>query len=119
MSVVPHITFRGMETSEALEQKIRARIADLEQIYNRITACSVRVESFHKHPSGGQSFHVSVDLTLPKGNIVVRREPAPKHGHEDAYVAVREAFDVARRQLEDRIRIHRGDVKTHASIPGG
>jgi hypothetical protein len=43
----------------------------------------------------------------------VRREPNDNHAHEDAHVAVRDAFDIARRQLEDHVRVARGDVKTH------
>jgi ribosome-associated translation inhibitor RaiA len=119
MPLEPRISFRGMEMSEALEQKIRGRIADLEQIYDRITGCGVVVESRHKHPSGGRSFHVAIDMAVPGKNIAVRRDPAANHGHEDAYIAVHEAFDAARRQLEDHVRIMRGDVKTHRSAQAG
>jgi ribosome-associated translation inhibitor RaiA len=43
-----------------------------------------------------------VDLRVPEHEIVVTREH-----HEDAYVAVREAFDDAARQLQALVRRER------------
>lgn len=107
------IAFRNMEPSEALEQRIRTRVTEMEHLCDRITSCDVVVELDHKHPRQGKLFHVRVDLALPGRTIVVRREPADNHTHEDAHVAVRDAFDAARRQLEDHVRMARGDVKNH------
>jgi ribosomal subunit interface protein len=110
----PRIAFRNMDASDALEQRIHKRVAELQQLCDRITACDVVVELDHHHSRQGKMFHVRVDLTVPGRTIVVRREPADNHTHEDAHVAVRDAFDAARRQLEDHVRMARGDVKTHA-----
>lgn len=109
-----HISFRNMDVSEALEQRIRTRVAELERLCDRITSCSVVVEKDHRQPQQGKLFHVRVDLTVPGRTIVVKREPSSPHAHEDAHVAVRDAFDTARRQLEDHVRMARGDVKAHA-----
>ncbi|HTC08406.1 MAG TPA: HPF/RaiA family ribosome-associated protein [Acetobacteraceae bacterium] len=114
MQHAPRIAFRNMDASDALEQRIHKRIAELEQLCDRITACDVVVEMDHHHPRHGKMFHIRVDLTLPGRTILVRREPADNHAHGDAHVAVRDAFDAARRQLEDHVRVARGDVKTHA-----
>ena len=35
------------------------------------------------------------------------------HAHEDFYVTMRDAFNAARRQLEDYVRRRRGKVKRH------
>lgn len=110
------VAFRNMDVSEALEQRIRTRVADLEQLCDRITACDVVVEMQHRHKSQGRLFNIRVDLALPGRNIVVRREPGAHHAHEDAHVAVRDAFNSARRQLEDYVRVMRGDVKAHAKV---
>jgi ribosomal subunit interface protein len=107
------IAFRNMDVSEALEKRIRARVADLDQLCDRITACDVVVEMQHRHQSHGKTFQVRVDLALPGRTIVVRREPGAHYAHEDAHVAVRDAFDSARRQLEDYVHVVRGEVKTH------
>ncbi|HEV3242661.1 MAG TPA: hypothetical protein VGY14_05390 [Methyloceanibacter sp.] len=43
-------------------------------------------------------------------------QEGPKNqAHEDVYVAIRDSFDAAVRQLEDHARRLRGDVKSHAS----
>src|SRR5690606_9101707 len=42
------------------------------------------------------------------------REP-----NEDVYVALRDAFDAAKRQLEDYGRRQRGEVKSHAPVLHG
>ena len=66
------------------------------------------VEVPHKHHHQGQQFNVRIDIGVPGSEIVVNRDHA-----EDIYVALRDAFDAAKRQLEDYARKIRGDVKTH------
>jgi len=112
------ITFRHMEPSPALEARIRQRAEELEQFFNRITATRVVVECRHPRHHQGKLFEVLVDLKLPGNEIVVGREPGMNHAHEDAHVAVRDAFDAARRQLEDYARKRRGNVKHHAGTAG-
>ncbi len=59
-------------------------------------------------------FHqLRIHLTVPGGEIIVNRDPSEHHAHEDVYVAIRDAFDAARRQLEDHVRRMRGDTKAH------
>ena len=108
------IAFRNMDVSEALDRRIRARVAELEQLCDRITACDVVVEAHHRNPQQAKLFHVRIDLALPGHMIVVKRDPPDHHAHEDAHAAVRAAFDVARRQLDDHLHVIRGDVKAHA-----
>lgn len=119
MTLDPHIAFRNMDVSETLDQRIRARVAELERLFDRIVACNVAIEAHHRTTNGRLSFHVYIDLAVPGRTIAVRREPAVNHGHEDAFVAVREAFDMARRQLEDHVRVARGEVKTRAAAGWG
>jgi len=103
------ITFRGMETSEALAEHIRDEAAKLEQFFDGIVGCHVVVEEPHRHKQQGNPFHVRVDLHVPGRDIVVGHEPGART-HADAYVAVAEAFDAARRQLQhyaETVRAHR------------
>ncbi|MEK6578228.1 MAG: hypothetical protein AABZ55_03295 [Bdellovibrionota bacterium] len=46
-----------------------------------------------------------IDLTLPGREIVVGSDPSLNQAHEDAHVAIRDAFKAARRQIEDYVRI--------------
>jgi len=53
-------------------------------------------------------FTASGNTTVPGSELVVNRDM-----HEDVYVALRDAFDAAKRQMEDYGRRQRGDIKTH------
>jgi cold shock CspA family protein len=64
-------------------------------------------------------YHVRIDLTVPGAELVASREPHDNHAHEDVYVAIRDAFDAMRRQLEAHARRQRGDIKTHDTPPHG
>ncbi len=114
MQVPLQITFRHMESSEALAARIRERAEELDRIFDRIVSCRVAVELQNARHQKGNLFHVRVDLTVPGREIVVGRDPAAQRAHEDAHVAVRDSFDAARRLLEDYVRERRGDVKLHA-----
>jgi cold shock CspA family protein len=62
---------------------------------------------------------VKIDLTVPEKKLVVNREHPMRKSHEDIFVAIRDAFDAARRQLEEYAEVERGDVKVHESVPTG
>lgn len=109
------IAFRDLEAPAAVEAEIRKRTAELEEFFDRIIACHVVVEEDHRHHRQGRLYHVRVDLVVPEREIVVRREPPEHHAHEDLHVAIRDAFDAVRRQLQDHARAIRGNVKTHAA----
>jgi len=114
------ITFRNMDRSDAIEARVRAGADKLEQFCDRIMSCRVVVERSHRHHHKGNVYHVRIDLTVPEDELVVSREPGENHAHEDAYVAVRDAFKAMRRQLEDYARRQRPqDLKRHEAPPHG
>jgi ribosomal subunit interface protein len=112
MQVPLQISFHDVPQSEALETRIRDKAARLEAFYPRIMSCRVAVEASHRHKHQGKHFAVRVDLRVPGKEIVANRDH-----HEDVYVALREAFDAAKRQLEEYAKVQRGDVKTHVTPP--
>jgi cold shock CspA family protein/ribosome-associated translation inhibitor RaiA len=109
------IAFRNMEPPIGAEDEVRNRAAELERFFDRIIACSVVVEAHHRRHHQGNLYHVRIELIVPEREIVVRREPALHHAHEELHVAIRDAFDAAQRQLQDHAREMRGDIKTHAT----
>jgi len=94
MPVLLQITLHEMPHSDAVEAAIRRKVAALERVYARITAVRATVDRPHHHHHQGNLFTVKLDITLPGGEIVVNRDHA-----EDVYVALRDAFQAARRQL--------------------
>ncbi len=113
MPVDAQISFRHMKTSEALESLIQGRAAELEQFSDRITACRVMIEASAKRHRQGNTYHVRVELSVPGGTIIADQDPGLDHAHEDPHVAVRDAFDAARRRLQDHMRRMDGQIKTH------
>jgi cold shock CspA family protein/ribosome-associated translation inhibitor RaiA len=113
MQIPVDITFREIDKSEALEARVRDWVSKLERVYDRIVRCEVMVETPHRHHRNGRQFHVRVRLTVPGGEIVTSHDPGPDEAHEDAYVALRDAFLAAKRQLEEYVRktYRRGDAR--------
>jgi ribosomal subunit interface protein len=112
MAVSLQITVRNVSLSEAAEENIRERASKLDSFYDRITSCRVTVDAPHRRQHKGILYDVRIDMTVPGSELVIKREP-----HEDVYVAIRNAFDAARRQLEDFARRQRGEVKSHVAPP--
>ena len=108
------ITWRDMDKSEAVETSVREHVQKLDQICDHINSCRVVIEAPHHHKNKGNIFHISIDITAPGKEIAVTRDPSKHQAHEDMYVAIRDAFNTARRQLQEYARKQRGDVKTHA-----
>ena len=107
------ISFRGMETSPSAEAQVRRRAEELQQFSDRVTACRVTLEAAHRRHRQGTIYQVRVELAVPGGKIVVNREPGEDHAHEDMHVAIRDAFDAARRRLQDHMRRLDGQTKQH------
>jgi len=101
MQLPLQVTFRHMEPSPALEARIRELASKLDGISHRITRCQVTVEAPHRHQQQGRLFEVRIDITLPGKEIAIRRTHAADPAHEDAYVALRDAFRTARRRILD------------------
>jgi cold shock CspA family protein len=119
MPIPLRITFRGMPPSKAIEAKIEERANDLQTFESRISNCHVVVVAPHRHQKKGFQYHVRIDLKVPGEEIVVNRVPTERGAQSDVFVAIRDAFDAARRKLEDHSRVRRGEVKTHAAVSHG
>jgi ribosomal subunit interface protein len=119
MQLPLQITFHNIDHSDYIAAAVREKSAKLEQFAEHITSCRVIIEAPHKHHHKGVIYRVKIDITLPGKEIVVNHHSDQHHAHEDVYVAIRDAFDAARRQLEDHERKRRGKVKSHDVPPHG
>ncbi len=115
MQIPLQITVRHIAPSEALEARIRDKVAALERFHPRITSCRVTVEESDKHRQQGRRFGVHIDVRVPGHAEVV----ATRHHDEDVYVALRDAFDAVARRIEDVVREQRGDVKVARNVKRG
>lgn len=137
MKIPPRVILRRMSDTLALEDDIRKRLARLEIFCPTLLGARVLVEPAERHHRDGNRYHVRIDLKVPEEQIIVRQEPTgrPKTrvpavqklrkqderdpGHRHAKVAVREAFEAARRRLQDYTRRRRGATKVHQPAPVG
>ena len=131
-----------MEPSEVVEGHICDAAQRLDVFCDEIMGCRVLVEVPHQHHRKGKQYHVRIDLTVPGAEFVIKRAPklvtdtptrfrkAPddvqleesrdlsKYAvHDEIQLSIRDAFDAARRKLQDYARRRRGVVKLHEGSP--
>lgn len=97
------ITFKGIDRSEAVEARVHEHLAKLDRLCSTILRCDVVIESPHRHQHRGRQFEVRIELSVPGRVIEVSHDPGGGGAHEDVYVAVRDSFLAARRQLESYV----------------
>ena len=131
MSVPMTLTFHGIAPKEWIAGEVRARADTLEEHCGDIMSWRVAVDLPHPHHKEANRFSVRIDLTVPGEELAVT------HGanvpglntdlDEKAWVkqfdvegvrkhlrlVIKEAFDVARRRLQDYARLRRHAAKTH------
>jgi ribosomal subunit interface protein len=113
MNLPLQITFRHMEQSPALEERIRKLMLRLEKFSAHILRCHVVVDLPHKHSRQGAPFGFRIEITVPEEEMVIDRVHPLDQSHEDPYIELRDLFRAARRRLEDYERKRKHEAKTH------
>ena len=119
MQTPVEIVFDDLDPSPAVDARIRRRIGRLERLYGGITSCHVAVRQPHRHQRKGRLFTVRIETRVPGQTLVVSEKPGDIHAHDDAVVAVRDAFDAMERELETWLAKVSGAVKTSEGPPQG
>ena len=108
------IRFLGIEPSDALTALINTRASQLARVSDRIQSLRVIVDAPHHHHRQGNHYHVRIELAVPGSEIVVGHDQEERSTDEDAYRAVRRAFDAIRRRLTASQARTRGKQRAHA-----
>jgi ribosome-associated translation inhibitor RaiA/cold shock CspA family protein len=88
---------------------IRRRVESLRRYFDRITSCRVTVEvPQRRRRTDRKLYGVRVALTVPLGSIAIDRQP-----RQTLETALDDAFQAARRRLQDHARRMRGAQKAH------
>jgi ribosome-associated translation inhibitor RaiA len=113
MSFPVQITYRGVDSSAALDRLIRREAAKLGKFFGGIVSCRVLVEREGHHQTG--SFEVRLNIGVPGVDLAIVMEPNAGDeidaAYKDAATTVREAFRRAKRRLHD---YHERKTGTHA-----
>jgi cold shock CspA family protein/ribosome-associated translation inhibitor RaiA len=124
------VTFRNMAAIGGVREEIENRIQKLETFCKPILSCKVMIEAPTNHHRKGGAFHVRIDAKLHDGRVDVKYTDSPYPGkrassdskvrgnensaeRDSLMLTIREAFDAARRLLQEHARRRRADVKTH------
>lgn len=106
MQIPLQITFRGMSPTPTIGILLEERWGRIERFSDRVLRGHVVVGVPHRRHEAGRRYSVHLELTTPLGNIVVSRERSNGAGGELG-ATIRDAFDVATRQLEEEFRRRR------------
>lgn len=119
MQLPLQITFKGMESSAAIEAAVRKNAERLDRFHDRIMSCHVVIDSPHHHKRKGTLYDVRIAITVPGPDVASHSLRDLHHAHEDVYVAIRDAFNAAARRLQDAARRTSGRVKVRTPQPEG
>lgn len=101
MTLPVQITFNGIDRSDAVEARIKERVERLSRFADDATGLEVRISAPHHH-NGGSLFQFTLELRVPRSDIIVRQADTSNHAHKDIYVALRDAFDALERRTHER-----------------
>lgn len=113
MSIDSRVHYQHMDGSPSLDAAIDKNIKKLQRFYGHIISCDVSVEAPNHHQHKGFAYKVVIKLAVPGETLIVSHAHGDNPAHEDCYVAIHDAFDSARRRLQDYARIQRHEVKHH------
>ncbi len=118
MQVPLEIAFHNTKSKKWAEDLI-ARVAELEDIYDRLISCRVRVDQRAKNSAGTIPPVVRIELGIPgHKELVVSHEPEHlerKFQRPDLRNAIHEAFRIAERRLRDLKEQRERRTKDHDS----
>jgi ribosome-associated translation inhibitor RaiA len=112
------VVFRNMEASATVQSAALRYAAKLGRKYGRIQMCRVIVDAPKHAHRKVKEFRVAVDLKLPGHEIATKTTSSDGAAYDDINTALREAFGVAARQLQDHMRRIKDNVlheRRHAS----
>ncbi len=104
------VVFHNIDQSDAIIDTVNKRIVKLERFCDQIITGRVVLDSPHNNHHKGKVYSVGLEIHTPNKEVRVNQEQHDNHAHEDLYVAIRDAFNAAERQLKSVAKKHRAPV---------
>lgn len=101
------VVFHNIDQSNALTDLVQKRIMKLERYCDQIITGRVVLDSPHNNHHKGKVYSVGLEIHTPSREVRVNQEQHDNHAHEDLYIAIRDAFNAAERQLKSVGKKHR------------
>jgi ribosome-associated translation inhibitor RaiA len=126
MTTQVEVHFHGIEKSEAIEQRVRNKVAKLQKHFGRMTSCRVGIEAPQRTPQKPKVYQIKIEIGVPRRSpIVVCHERVGSHATEELALAIRDAFEAARRKVDgtaarigQRSKLDRGRRKPRPAEQG-
>jgi ribosomal subunit interface protein len=103
------VVFHNIDQSDAVIDAVNKRISKLERYCDQIITGRVVLDSPHNNHHKGKVYSVGLEIHTPQKEVRVNQDQHDNHAHEDLYVAIRDAFNAAERQLKSVDKKHRAD----------
>lgn len=121
MQIPVQVTFHGLDHSAAVEERVHEKVAKLEQFCSDITSCRVTIEVHHRTAAvdhrKGEPYHISIFVTVPGDELVVKRDPKDASVNEEIAIALRDSFQAMERQVKDYVE-RRRESQQKAQVRG-
>ncbi|MCB1669537.1 MAG: ribosome-associated translation inhibitor RaiA [Gammaproteobacteria bacterium] len=103
------VVFHNIDHSDAVLEAVNKRISKLERYSDQIIAGRVVLDCPHNNHHKGKVYSVGLEIHTSQREVRVNQEQHDNHAHEDLYVAIRDAFNAAERQLKSIDKKHRAN----------
>ena len=101
MTTLVEVHFHGIEKSDAVEQRVRDKVAKLHSHFERMTSCRVGIEATQRSPQKPKVYQIKIEIGIPRRTpIVVTHERVGSHAKEELSLALRYAFEAALRKID-------------------
>ena len=104
------VVFHNIDQTEALVDAVQKRVEKLERFCDHIITGRVVLDAPHNNHHKGKVYKVGLEFHTPTVEVRVNQDQHDNHAHEDLYVAIRDAFNAAERQLKSIDKKHRATV---------
>jgi ribosome-associated translation inhibitor RaiA len=104
MTTLVEVHFHGIEKSDAVEQRVRDKVAKLQSHFERMTSCRVGIEATQRSPQKPKVYQIKIEIGIPRRKpIVVTHERIGSHANEELGLAIRDAFEAALRRVDGTV----------------
>lgn len=94
------LSFRRIERTGSLEDRARRLARRLPRFCDRIAECRMVLEARDEPGRDSPTYAVKIELAVPGAHIHADSLHVDGSGHKDIYLALRDAFNNAKRQLQ-------------------
>jgi hypothetical protein len=103
MTTPVEVHFHGVEKSDAIEQRVREKVAKLTKLFGRMTRCRVGIEVPQRNALRPKVYRIRIEIGVPRRRpIVITHERVGSNDNraEELCLAIRDAFEAATRKVD-------------------